>query len=53
MRLAAVCRPRNVGGHLQIDPFYEVIYGQETDQLQFVSSGLEGVRTRIVEEGNS
>jgi len=34
--------------YLQIGPFYEVIYGQETNQPQFVSSGLEGIRARIV-----
>ncbi len=34
--------------YLQIGPFHEVIYGQETDQPQFVSSGLEGIRGRIV-----
>ena len=34
--------------YLQIGPFHEVIYGQETDQPEFVSSGLEGIRSRIV-----
>ncbi len=34
--------------YLQIGPFHEVIYGQETDQPEFVASGLEGVRARIV-----
>ena len=36
------------GVYLQIGPFHEVIYGQETNQPEFVSSGLEGVRARIV-----
>ena len=34
--------------YLQIGPFHEVIYGQETDQPEFVRSGLEGIRARIV-----
>ncbi len=34
--------------YFRIGPFHEVLYGQETDQPQFISSGLEGVRTRIV-----
>ncbi len=36
--------------YLQIGPFHEVLYGQETEQPKFVSSGLEGIRTRIVRE---
>ena len=34
--------------YLQIGPFHEVLYGQETNQAEFVSSGLEGIRARIV-----
>ena len=34
--------------YLQIGPFFEVIYGQETDQPEFIESGLEGIRTRVV-----
>ena len=37
--------------YLQIGPFYEVIYGQEMDQPEFVESGLEGIRARIVRGG--
>jgi aminoglycoside phosphotransferase (APT) family kinase protein len=30
-----------------LGPFYEVVYGQLTDQPEFVTSGLEGVRRRL------
>jgi aminoglycoside phosphotransferase (APT) family kinase protein len=32
-------------------PFYEVIYGQESGQPEFIGSGLEGIRTRLRKHG--
>lgn len=34
--------------YLQIGPFHEVLYGQQTRQPRFVESGLEGIRRRII-----
>lgn len=42
---------QRASAYLQIGPFHEVLYGQETDQPKFVESGLEGIRARIVRGG--